>query len=183
MLVSSLTKISLCSLLLFVLPQERLELNTKDIILKVIDIEGGYVNDPRDPGGETKYGISKRSYPKEDIKNLTKERAYEIYLNDYWNKVQADKFKFPLNLMVFDFAVNSGPSRAIKTLQMVVKTTQDGVLGPMTLKAVEAQDFEELCANYMTAREFFLLSLDKPHYIKGWTNRLFKVAFRCNAFG
>lgn len=157
-------------------------MNTREAIYVIIDIEGGYDNDPRDPGGETKYGISKRSYPNEDIKNLTKERAYEIYLEDFWNKVQADKLPFPLNLLVTDFAVNSGPSRAVKVLQMVVKTTQDGVIGPKTIAAVKASNLEDLCVNYMTAREFFLLSLGKSHYIKGWTNRLFKLSFRCNAF-
>ena len=74
--------------------------------------EGGYVNNPKDPGGETKYGISKRAYPKLDIKNLTRERANEIYYTDYWVPAGCDNLPVPLNLVCFDMAVNSGVPRA-----------------------------------------------------------------------
>lgn len=80
----------------------------------VLKWEGGYSNDPRDPGGETKYGISKRSYPNEDIKNMTLERAKEIYYQNYWLKAGCDDLPYPFNIVVFDTAVNMGRSRAIK---------------------------------------------------------------------
>ena len=90
-------------------------MNDFDKALKfVLKWEGGYSNDPRDPGGETKYGISKRSYPKEDIKNMTLDRAKEIYYQNYWLKAGCDKLPFPFNIVVFDTAVNMGRSRAIK---------------------------------------------------------------------
>lgn len=83
------------------------------------EVEGGYVNDPQDPGGETKYGISKRAYPNEDIKNLTLDRAKELYLRDYWDKAGCDALAWPCALMVFDSAVNQGVSFA-KTLHGTV---------------------------------------------------------------
>lgn len=80
-----------------------------EIILKH---EGGYSNDPLDPGMETNFGISKRAYPNEDIKNMTRDRAKEIYLMDYWHKCSLDKMPPQERLMFFDCAVNQGPARA-----------------------------------------------------------------------
>ncbi len=77
----------------------------------ILKIEGGYVNDPADAGGETNYGISKRSYPQEDIKGMTPARATEIYRRDFWLP-ECDALPWPLALYVFDVAVNSGASRA-----------------------------------------------------------------------
>ena len=87
----------------------------------VLGIEGGYVNDPKDPGGETKYGLCKRSYPTVDIKALTIEQAKAIYKRDYWDKVKGDDLPFPLNLFMFDAAVNQGVDPAIKMLQAALK--------------------------------------------------------------
>lgn len=78
----------------------------------ILNWEGGYSNDPNDPGGETKYGISKRAFPDEDIKNLTKERAKEIYEEKYWKAAFCDKLSFGLALMKFDCAVNQGVGAA-----------------------------------------------------------------------
>lgn len=74
--------------------------------------EGGYVNDPDDPGGETKYGISKRAYPKEDIKNLTRERAEFLYKRDYWDPLDLDKYPQDKAVVLFNVAVNMGRERA-----------------------------------------------------------------------
>jgi len=74
--------------------------------------EGGYVNDPADPGGETNYGISKRAYPNLDIRSLTTELAGTIYRNDYWMKAGCDNLPGDMALVVFDTAVNCGVSRA-----------------------------------------------------------------------
>lgn len=80
----------------------------------VLKWEGGYTNDLNDPGGETKYGICKRSYPNEDIKNMTLERAKKIYYENYWLKSGCDYMKWPNNIVTFDTAVNMGRSRASK---------------------------------------------------------------------
>ena len=78
----------------------------------VLEREGGYVNDPADPGGETNMGISKRAYPNEDIKNLTVERAKALYHRDYWLAAGCDALSPPLDLIVLDTAVNMGVGRA-----------------------------------------------------------------------
>jgi Glycosyl hydrolase 108 len=78
----------------------------------VLKWEGGYVNDPQDPGGETKWGISKRSYPHVDISALTPDQAARIYFEDYWLESGCDKLDSPFNTVVFDTAVNCGVGRA-----------------------------------------------------------------------
>lgn len=83
----------------------------------VLQMEGGYVNDPNDPGGETNYGISKRSYPNLDIKNLTVDQAKEIYYKDFWLPARCDKLSAPLALVVLDAAVNMGLGAAASLLQ------------------------------------------------------------------
>lgn len=104
-----------------------------DLILKH---EGGYVNHPEDPGGETKYGISKRAYPNEDIANLTKERAGQLYRRDYWDRIKGDDLPYPVGLFSFDTAVNLGTSLASRALQRASGAEQDGVIGPRTIEAV-----------------------------------------------
>lgn len=114
----------------------------------LMKFEGGYSNDPKDPGGETKYGISKRAYPNEDIANLTEERAKEIYKKDYWDKIKGDSLPAQLRYAVFDAAVNSGVGQAVKWLQAAVGVPEDGKLGSETMKAVKAR------SGYQTAIAF-----------------------------
>lgn len=90
----------------------------------VLSSEGGYVNDPRDPGGETNFGISKRAFPNLDIKNLTRDQAKKIYFDKYWIKSGCDKLSWPLNLVVMDTAVNCGVERAKEMLQEVSSENQ-----------------------------------------------------------
>ncbi len=85
--------------------------------------EGGYVNDPNDPGGETKWGISKRFHPNLDIRNLTPEQAAGIYQTEYWDKVGCDQIPFPECVAVFDTAVNCGVSRTLGWLKNATDTT------------------------------------------------------------
>ena len=101
----------------------------------VIGLEGGYVNDPDDPGGETKYGICKRSYQSVDIAKLTIEDAKAIYKRDYWDMVKGDDLPEPLSMFVFDCAVNQGVPVAIRLLQKTLNVVQDGILGRVTLGA------------------------------------------------
>lgn len=79
---------------------------------KILKSEGGYVNDPSDPGGETNLGISKRAYPNVDIKSLTPETVAPLYKRDYWDRLDADNLPSPLNYVAFDCAVNQGPGEA-----------------------------------------------------------------------
>lgn len=107
----------------------------------VLQHEGGYVNDKDDPGGETKYGISKRSFPQYDIKNLSIDDATDIYKRHYWEKSKSEKVKSELRLDYFDMCVNMGQGNAVKVLQKAVnnapgdKIAVDGRIGPMTIKA------------------------------------------------
>ncbi len=106
-------------------------------VKEILIHEGGYVNDPTDRGGETKYGIAKRSYPKLDIKNLTLSQASEIYYRDYWVKASCNHLPDHLQLIHFDSAVNHGVSRANKLLQKAIgDITVDGVIGRQTLSKV-----------------------------------------------
>lgn len=148
----------------------------------VIDeFEGGYVNDPRDPGGETKFGISKRSHPEADIANLTRAQAEEIYSRVYWTPVHCEELRPRLRLAVFDSAVQHGARAAIKLLQRAAGVSADGVWGPRTLAAVRAADERALLERFLEARSDFYFRLP-PEMLRafgeGWTNRLIKVAIR-----
>lgn len=100
--------------------------------------EGGYVNDANDPGGETNWGISKRSYPNVDIKNLTREQAKAIYRSDFWDRINADKLYDGVAFQAFDFAVNSGIETAVRKLQRALGVADDGHWGPVTQGAADA---------------------------------------------
>lgn len=140
----------------------------------ILKIEGGYVNNPLDPGGETKYGITKRSYPHLDIKNLTPEQATEIYRTDFWLKYQCDKMPFATGIVFFDLLVNSGPNTAIRLLQIVVDVTRDEIMGPETLSAIIPHTFFDL----NTLRILFLIKLSNfPVFGTGWINRVIKLTY------
>lgn len=144
-----------------------------DAMSVLLDFEGGYVNDPRDPGGETKYGISKRAYPNEDIANLTMERACELYRKDYWDLVKADQLPPKVRFAVFDAAVNSGVAQAVKWLQRAAGAQVDGVLGPRTLQKVAEVDPLSLAVQFLALRLEFLTELKTfQTYGRGWTKRI-----------
>lgn len=125
----------------------------------LIGHEGGYVNNPSDPGGETKYGISKRAYPGEDIKAMTLDRAKTIYLRDYWSPAGCDAVPDELKFDLFDAAVNSGVRTAIKLLQRACGEHDDGVLGPLTLQAVQSMPAARLQARFNGHRLMLIAGL------------------------
>lgn len=140
---------------------------------KVIELEGGYVNDPSDRGGETKYGISKKAYPNEDIKNLTIERAKELYIEDYVKPCKADLLPYELQYAHFDASVNHGVKGAAKILQRAAGVKDDGIIGNITLKASKDVTLER----YLLYRAFYYMEIvgnnpSQYKYIKGWANRL-----------
>ena len=138
----------------------------------ILKHEGGYVNDPRDPGGETNFGISKRAYPTEDIAGLTRARATELYHRDYWQGIKGDELPAPLALVVFDMAVNAGKGAAIRQLQETVAVPVDGVLGPQTLAKARATDPVDAATRASRRRILYYASLDGwKHYAKSWTQR------------
>jgi lysozyme family protein len=116
----------------------------------VLSREGGYVNDPQDPGGETKCGISKRSYPTLDIANMTKQQAIAIYKRDFWDRCHCDAYDYPLALAVFDTAVNCGVGKAIAWVK----------------------DCGGRATHVLFLRSVHYVGLNKPRYFSGWMNRV-----------
>lgn len=148
----------------------------------VLNHEGGYVNDPADPGGETKYGISKRSYPEVDIKNLTVEQARDIYFADWWLPLRCPEIKDDRVAQKYlDTCVNVGKSPGTKILQKAVTAAgmmvmPDGIIGPRTLAAVNSVDPVALLAQmrYYQADYYKYLIRRNPALAKferGWMRR------------
>lgn len=137
----------------------------------------GYVNNPKDPGGETKGGISKRAFPGVDIAALTLDRIVRIYHTNYWRPAYCSEWPEPIALYMLDSAVQHGAGNAIRMLQEISGCKADGKVGPNTRKAVHAGDVEYLCARYGLRRARFYARILKNNYsqitfIEGWHNRL-----------
>ncbi len=121
----------------------------------------------------TKYGISAMAYPSEDIKNLTLDRAKQLYKRDYWDKCRCDELPNGLKFHVFDVAVNSGVVRAIQTLQQAAGTKDDGIIGPATLAAVRSKEPCDLLLMFYSFRIAFYTSIGTfGTFGKGWMNRV-----------
>ena len=152
-----------------------------EIIEQVLKHEGGYVNDPKDLGGETKYGITKRFYPDVDIKNLTIEQATEIYKKDYWDKNKVESLPQNLWHIYFDMCVNMGKRTAVKVLQRAAVNKGrdievDGGLGPMTIGALKGVELDRVRAfrvkyyvDLITARP------EQEKFYLGWFRRATEV--------
>lgn len=150
----------------------------------VLNHEGGFVNHPADPGGMTNLGCTKqvweawcgRQVDEKDMRELTKGDVAPLYKQKYWDKIQGDYLPAGVDYVVFDCAINSGPGRAAKFLQQVVGATQDGVIGPGTLKAVAAIPAGELIERYSAVRLGFLQGLATwETFGKGWGRRVEEV--------
>ena len=148
----------------------------------LIGHEGGYVNNPDDPGGETKYGISKRSYPDVDIANLTEDQAKQIYKSDYWDKLYLDTAPPALALIIFDAAVNNGVGAATKCLQAGLNVTVDGVFGSgsqAALAAVSSDKLSSVIADAHGARIYDMAGLSTwSKFGKGWSKRLAELPYQ-----
>ena len=140
---------------------------------RVLSAEGGLVDDPRDPGGLTKFGISKRAYPSVDIRNLTREAAIAIYRADFWSRVQGDKLPRAIAFQALDAAVNHGIGNAVRWLQRAAKVADDGVIGPMTLAAIGRADPADLVLLFNAERLAFYTKLTTfDAFGRGWINRV-----------
>lgn len=139
---------------------------------RLIGNEGGYVNNPGDPGGETNFGISKRSYPTVDIASLTREQAKVIYFRDFWQRGQMDRYDPAIAFQVFDIAVNSGIETAIRLLQRAAGVADDGHVGPVTLAAIKSRSVTDLLMLIIAERLIFWCKLSTwPTFGKGWARR------------
>lgn len=147
--------------------------------------EGGYANHPKDPGGATNRGITQKTYdawqkrqgkPPRSVKHISDDEVAAIYRAQYWDKVSADEMPMGLDYAVFDFAVNSGPSRSGKFLQKIVGVGADGIIGAQTLAAVgdyePASAISQLCDNRLA----WLKRLKTfKTFGRGWTRRVNEV--------
>jgi lysozyme family protein len=145
----------------------------------VLRHEGGYVNDPADPGGETNFGISKRSYPDVDIKNLTQNEAMVIYRTHWWDRYNYGAI-IPQAVAnkIFDMAVNLGASRAHKIVQKVLQIDQDGIIGPATLAELNTQSSLKVIVGLQDTQAQFYRNLvladpSKQKFLQGWLNRAY----------
>ena len=152
-----------------------------EIIEVVLHHEGGYVNDPKDPGGETNFGIAKRSHPDVDIKNLTKDGAKEIYKEHYWDRNKVESLSEELRHIYFDMCVNQGRGRAVKILQKAANAkgadlVVDGGMGPKTIAAMEGVELQRVRA--YRVKYYADLVTRKPDLEKfyfGWFRRALEV--------
>ena len=148
-------------------------MNFDEAFERLIGHEGGYVDHRSDPGGATKYGISKRSYPGEDIQNMTLERAKTIYRREYWGAAACDALPDGIKFDVFDMAVNSGVTASVRMIQRAAGATPDGVIGPNTLQAINSMPAVRLSARFNGARLAFMAELPNwPSFGRGWAKRI-----------
>lgn len=153
-------------------------------IPRILVHEGGYVNHPSDPGGATNKGVTIATFRRyikpggtiEDLKALTTAQAVIVYKRQYWDAVSADLLPVGVDYAVVDFAVNSGPTRAIKYLQAVVGVEQDGKLGPVSIKAVRAMPPRDVVRQLCARRLSFMKAIKGGSlwvtFGKGWQRRV-----------
>ena len=146
----------------------------------VVILEGGYVDHPEDPGGRTNMGITQAVYEKylgrtvteDEMKNIKIGDVRIIYRENYWDRVKGDDLPSGIDFCVFDWAVNSGVSRASKALQRIVGVKDDGVIGPITVKETFKRDSDKVILSYTEVRENFYKKLSTfDTFGKGWLSR------------
>ncbi len=158
-----------------------------EMLNELIKREGGFSHLSQDKGGATKYGITlrtlmawrKSTVTVQDVKDLTEDEAKAIYTDLYFNRPGIDKLPSPLNNLIFDFAVNSGPTRAIMALQEALGITVDGTLGPITYAAVAATDLHTLQNSVVRQRILMVARIVKKDptqltFLIGWVSRAFE---------
>ena len=165
--------------------------NFDDALAAVLIHEGGYVNDPRDPGGATNKGVTQAVYddwrqghhlPAQSVKGIAPVEVTAIYKHRYWDALKGDSLPTGLDYCLFDFAVNSGVSRAARYFQRSAGVTEDGQIGPATLKAASASQTIELIDAVCDLRLAFLRHLGSfNHFGKGWTMRVTDVRAKAKA--
>jgi lysozyme family protein len=155
--------------------------NYSEALKAILKHEGGYVHHPRDPGGMTNLGVTKKVWEEwvgkpvdeKAMRALTPEVVGPMYKKKYWDAVKADELPDGLDYLMFDFAINAGPGRAIKTMQKAIGTTPDGAIGPKTMAALKAADPTDLIAKFSTEKELFYKALPTfATFGKGWLRRV-----------
>ena len=150
--------------------------NFDECLKMLLHHEGGYVNHPSDPGGETNLGVTKKVYQEwggtKDMKALTVEDVAPIYKKNYWDRCKCDDLESGVDWAVFDWAVNSGTGRAAKAIQKICGAAQDGAIGPKTLALIGKQNTQYVVEEFGKIRQDFYESLKTfDTFGKGWTRR------------
>lgn len=139
---------------------------------RLIGNEGGYVNNPRDPGGETNWGISKRAYPDVDIASLTRDGAKDIYRRDFYNQAGVS-LEPAMMFQVFDASVNHGIQTSIRLLQRSIGVADDGHWGPYSQSAYEKFELNDKLLRFLAERLDFMRKLSTwPTFGAGWAGRI-----------
>ena len=150
----------------------------------MLQSEGGFVNHPKDPGGMTNLGVTKatwenwigRQSDEAEMRGLTPEKVEPMYKKKYWDAVRGDELKVGIDYLMFDFAVNAGAGRAIKTLQTAIGVPVDGGFGPVTMAAMKSFEPVKLIEQFSQAKEDFYRGLMQFQIFgQGWLNRVAKV--------
>ena len=158
--------------------------NFEECLALVLHSEGGFVNNPRDPGGMTNLGVTKVTYEgyvnrhvdEAEMRSLTPDLVAPLYKKMYWDRIKGDDLPVGVDYCLFDLAVNSGVGKAGKLLQMALDVPADGLIGPMTLRALESRDPEEIVEQVCQERLAFLQSLGTWNtFGKGWGRRVAEV--------
>ncbi len=150
------------------------ELTFNQAFDRLISHEGGYVFNAKDPGGETKFGISKRSYPMLNIKDLTLDMAKAIYLKEFWQPL-GEGCHSAIKFQAFDFAVNSGIQTALRKLQKAIGVADDGHFGPISRARLASIPVSDVLFLYLAERLDFLTRLSIwPEFGRGWARRIAK---------
>ena len=149
--------------------------------LPILKSEGGWVNHPSDPGGETNLGVTKRvweewvGHPVESMKNLTKDQVAPLYEQKYWRPCYGEVLPRGLDLIVFSMGVNAGPGRSVKLLQSSIGCIPDGVIGPRTRGLICESNIATLISKFSESRREYYRSLKNfPVFGKGWLARVDK---------
>ena len=154
-----------------------MSLTFQQIFDRLIGHEGGYVNDPRDPGGDTNWGITKGTALANGyagaMKAMTREQAFKIYQSAFWVRYQCEKMPSAIAYQFFDAAVNHGLGNASRMLQRAVGVADDGVIGNMTLAAVKKMAISDVIMRLNAERlEFYCKLGNFATYGKGWVRRV-----------
>jgi lysozyme family protein len=153
--------------------------NFQECLDLVLKSEGGWVNHPSDPGGETNLGVTKRvwveyvGHPVESLKKLTKDDVAPLYELKYWRPCYCEVLPRGLDFVVFSMGVNAGPGRSVKLLQSAIGCVPDGVIGPRTRELISSSNGADIIKKFSTARREYYQSLKTfPIFGKGWLIRV-----------
>jgi len=153
--------------------------NFKECLELLLKSEGGWVNHPSDPGGETNLGVTKRvweeyvGHPVESLKKLTKDDVAPLYELKYWRPCYCEVLPRGLDFVVFSMGVNAGTGRSIKLLQQSIGCVPDGVIGPKTRDLISSSNGATLIAKFSeTRREYYNSLKTFPIFGKGWLARV-----------